>query len=79
MFKFVIAAMASLMLLSGGCAKPESAPAPEAAADGFIHIGTQRLVAINCGQTCAVVFDDENNQFVALMEDGRKVVFDMNE
>ncbi len=81
MFKFVIAAMASLMLLSVGCAKPEAAavPTPEVAADGFIHIGNQHLIAINCGQMCAIVFDDENNQFIALMEDGRKVVFDLNE
>ena len=79
MLKLVIATMASLMLLSGGCVEPKVTPTPEVTTDGFIYVGNQRLIAINCGQMCAIVFDDENNQFIALMEDGRKVVFDMNE
>ena len=81
MFKFITAVMASLMLLSTGCVprKPAPAPAPEVKADGLIHVGSQRIITINCGQVCAVLYDDENNNFVALMEDGSKVVFDINE
>ena len=34
-----------------------------------------RLVAIECGQPCAVIFSDKENSYVALLLDGNTITF----
>jgi hypothetical protein len=80
MNKVLLGLLAAVMFVA--CATPQAAPAPEPdlPEHKFLQLPDEgRLMNIECGQPCAVIFSAEANAYIALLLDGDTITFSLPE